>query len=148
MSFRENLRRGRSHLLLVVVMIVTAAFVVATEDENLARETGKPPPQRDIAIPEPPTNSGDLAGRSEPREATKAVENGPVAQIGAYDNLRDAQTAAKAFEGNPLATPRIDRPEDANGVYRIVLVPQAASSAEEVCARVKNAGGDCFVRER
>lgn len=44
MRFRDKLRRGRSHLLIVFVMIVTAAIVVSIEDENLATEAGKPRP--------------------------------------------------------------------------------------------------------
>jgi hypothetical protein len=48
LSFRENLRRGRSHLLIVVVMLITAAVVVSIEDENLARETGKPVPENSM----------------------------------------------------------------------------------------------------
>ena len=51
MKFRENLRRGRSHLLVVFVMIVTAAIVISIEDENLANETGKPRPDHLGSIP-------------------------------------------------------------------------------------------------
>lgn len=44
MSFRENLRRGRSHLIIAAVLIVAGAVVVTIEDRNLKRETGKPIP--------------------------------------------------------------------------------------------------------
>ena len=44
MTFGEKLRRARSHILLVIVMIVTTIIVVSIEDENLADETGKVPP--------------------------------------------------------------------------------------------------------
>lgn len=46
MSFRENLRRGRSHLIIAAVLIVAGAVVVTIEDRNLKRETGKPIPDR------------------------------------------------------------------------------------------------------
>lgn len=50
MRFREKLRRGRSHLLIVLVMLVTAAIVVGTEDENLSREAGKPKPDHRVEL--------------------------------------------------------------------------------------------------
>jgi hypothetical protein len=51
MRFREKLRRGRSHLLIALLMIVTAAIVVRIEDENLADEAGKPVPDRAVELP-------------------------------------------------------------------------------------------------
>ena len=51
MRFREKLRRGRSHLLIVLLMIATAALVVSIEDENLAKETGKAAPNRAVELP-------------------------------------------------------------------------------------------------
>lgn len=51
MRFRDKLRRGRSHLLIVFVMLVTAAIVVSIEDENLANEAGKPRPDHLGPIP-------------------------------------------------------------------------------------------------
>lgn len=51
MSFRRNLRRARSHLIIVVVLIVAGTLVVRIEDRNLNRETGKAIPQRSIAAP-------------------------------------------------------------------------------------------------
>lgn len=41
MKFREKLRRGRSHLLLVTVMLATSAIVIALDDADLTRKTGK-----------------------------------------------------------------------------------------------------------
>ncbi len=51
MRFREKLRRGRSHLLIVMLMLITAAVVVSIEDENLSRQTGKSTPERAVAMP-------------------------------------------------------------------------------------------------
>jgi hypothetical protein len=44
MSFRENLRRGRSHLLTAAVLLATGLVVVSIEDKQLASEVGAPPP--------------------------------------------------------------------------------------------------------
>jgi len=41
MSFRENVRRARSHILISVVLIVAGTIIVNIEDRNLSRETGK-----------------------------------------------------------------------------------------------------------
>ena len=49
MRFREKLRRGRSHLLIVALMIITAIIVVSIEDDNLSREAGKAPPDRSLS---------------------------------------------------------------------------------------------------
>lgn len=43
MKFAEKLRRGRAHLLIVAVMIVTAIVVVNLEDEALTSEVGRHP---------------------------------------------------------------------------------------------------------
>lgn len=52
MTFGEKLRRARSHLLTVIIMIVTAAIVVTIEDDNLANEAGKPRPDHLERLPE------------------------------------------------------------------------------------------------
>lgn len=41
MSFRGNLRRARSHILIIVVLIVAGTIIVNIEDKNLSRETGR-----------------------------------------------------------------------------------------------------------
>lgn len=48
MTFREKLRRGRSHILLVVIVIVVSVIVVNLEDDTLASETGKPIPRHTV----------------------------------------------------------------------------------------------------
>ena len=48
MSFRRNLRNARSHLIIVVVLIVAGVIIVRIEDRNLKRETGKPIPEHGI----------------------------------------------------------------------------------------------------
>ncbi|WP_054946728.1 hypothetical protein [Novosphingobium sp. KN65.2] len=50
MSIRENLRRGRSHIITAVVLIVAGALVVQIEDRNLQREAGKPAPDHAAPI--------------------------------------------------------------------------------------------------
>ena len=44
MSIRENLRRGRSHLIIAAVLIIAGAIVVSIEDQTLHDEAGKPMP--------------------------------------------------------------------------------------------------------
>lgn len=55
MIFREKLRRGRSHILLVLIMLGVSIVVANLEDENLTRETGKPVPRHadGLAAPRP-----------------------------------------------------------------------------------------------
>ena len=48
MSFRNNLRRARSHLITIAVLLTAGAIIVGIEDRNLSRETGKPIPDRTI----------------------------------------------------------------------------------------------------
>lgn len=43
MKFSEKLRRGRSHLLIVALMIATAILVVNLEDDALTAKTGSAP---------------------------------------------------------------------------------------------------------
>ncbi|WP_156500514.1 hypothetical protein [Croceicoccus bisphenolivorans] len=43
MKFSEKLRRARSHLLIVAIMIVTSVIVVNLEDEALTNEVGSHP---------------------------------------------------------------------------------------------------------
>ncbi|MBB3988917.1 hypothetical protein [Croceicoccus naphthovorans] len=43
MKFSEKLRRGRAHLLIVAVMILTAVVVVNLEDKALTSEVGHHP---------------------------------------------------------------------------------------------------------
>lgn len=43
MSWRRNLRKGRSHLIFCVILIVAGTIVVRMEDKALTRETGSHP---------------------------------------------------------------------------------------------------------
>ena len=58
MTFRENLRRARSHLIIVVIMLVAGYFVVRIEDRNLEQEIGKPAPQHLPEMPARPAGTG------------------------------------------------------------------------------------------
>jgi hypothetical protein len=40
MSLRENLRRGRSHLITAAVLLATGLVVIGIEDSTLEREVG------------------------------------------------------------------------------------------------------------
>lgn len=48
MKFSEKLCRGRAHLLIVAVMIVTAIVVVNLEDEALTSEVGHHPDHAEL----------------------------------------------------------------------------------------------------
>jgi hypothetical protein len=40
MSFRENLRRGRSHLITAAMLLATGLVVISIEDKELASKVG------------------------------------------------------------------------------------------------------------
>jgi hypothetical protein len=48
MRFRQNLRRARSHLITIVVLLIAGTIIVRIEDRNLAREIGKPKPDHSL----------------------------------------------------------------------------------------------------
>ena len=151
MSFRENLRRGRSHILLIVVMIAAASFVVATEDDALTRETGKRPSTRPLPLPALVIKEREVISKDV--ERLKKAASLPVAQIGAYANLKDAQLAAttageRLSQGSVAAVTRIDSPVGGSGFYRLVLVPREGTPANQVCSAWRDDGGECFVRVR
>ncbi|GFM30073.1 MULTISPECIES: hypothetical protein [unclassified Novosphingobium] len=58
MSIRENLRRGRSHIITAIVLIVAGALVVHIEDRNLQRESGEPVPDHAAAVQDAATTPG------------------------------------------------------------------------------------------
>lgn len=45
MNWKEGLRKGRSHLLMVAILAIAGSIIVGMEDDALQRETGKVPPQ-------------------------------------------------------------------------------------------------------
>jgi hypothetical protein len=54
MSLRENLRRGRTHLITAAVLLATGLIVIGVEDDKLAREVGSGQPagpRQDQAAP-------------------------------------------------------------------------------------------------
>ncbi|MCJ2188116.1 hypothetical protein [Novosphingobium beihaiensis] len=53
MSFRENLRRGRSHLIIALIMIVAGVIIVNIEDRTLQEEAGKPVPDHAFSAVNP-----------------------------------------------------------------------------------------------
>lgn len=48
MTFREKLRRGRSHILLVVVMILVSILVVNLKDDTVQPQTGQARPHHPV----------------------------------------------------------------------------------------------------
>jgi hypothetical protein len=67
MSIRTNLRRGRSHIIIALVMAIAGTLVVRIEEQALQREIGKTPPDRLVAA------KGLL-----PREQAKAAPAQPA----------------------------------------------------------------------
>lgn len=45
MSWRSNLRKGRSHLITVAILLIASTIIVKIEDSALQREAGKRPPE-------------------------------------------------------------------------------------------------------
>lgn len=45
MSWRDNLRKGRSHLITVAILLAASSVIVRIEDATLEREAHKPPPR-------------------------------------------------------------------------------------------------------
>ncbi|MGX7895969.1 hypothetical protein [Tsuneonella sp. HG222] len=160
MTFGEKLRRGRSHLLVVVVMIVTAAIVVGIEDENLTRETGKSPPDRrypgHLQTTPNPGSGAAIADRTEPRPgAGEAV--GPMVQLGAYLSREDALASwARLVDARQeLGSLKLDRIEPeivearaaGRTVHRLLIRPRGEMSAAQMCQEFQALDNACFVRE-
>ncbi|MGE0669144.1 MAG: hypothetical protein AB7O49_21530 [Sphingomonadales bacterium] len=52
MSFRENLRRGRSHIIFALVLLVATWIVLKLEDRDLNAVPGQRAPAAETAAPE------------------------------------------------------------------------------------------------
>ncbi|MFC0303918.1 hypothetical protein [Rhizorhabdus histidinilytica] len=48
MSWRDNLRKGRSHLITVAILLVASSVIVRIEDSALQREAHKPQPRNQM----------------------------------------------------------------------------------------------------
>jgi len=49
-SIRENLRKGRSHLIIAAILIIAGTIVVRIEDRTLQTEAGKPIPDHGAQV--------------------------------------------------------------------------------------------------
>lgn len=95
MSWRDNLRKGRSHVITVVVLIVASGIIVRIEDETLQREAGKTPPRHRIDVRRPALQGHDApprkpcmdeAGKPEPCPAlNRSLSSDRPASPGAGD---------------------------------------------------------------
>lgn len=77
MNWREGLRRGRSHVIFVIVLAVAGTTVVRIENDTLEAETGtRPAPRSDVptlAVPAASLPHAALPRSSSPGSATKGT---------------------------------------------------------------------------
>lgn len=160
MKFHEKLRRGRSHLLIVVLMIVTAIIVVSIEDENLTRETGKATPDHQAPLR---AGAGEGAIPAQGREARSALplsapsgSDGDVVQLGAYLTRNQAQVGweeiAKKARSAGIGVESIEvlivqAHWDGRAVHRLLVRPEGESAAADLCSELKALDLECFTRE-
>lgn len=167
-SIRENLRRGRSHLIIAGTLAIFGPMIVAIEDRELQEQAGKAPPKHGGIVgavggqlgdqpsaPAVPIPSGTTA--TPQPEATTAIAPkaspsgaGWQVQLGAYARERDAQ--------RHLATVRAAIPELAtaeatteNGgpLLRLRLNGYGSrGDAVRDCEALRSAGFACFVPPR
>jgi hypothetical protein len=152
MSWRNGLRKGRSHLLFALVLAAGGLLVVNIEDDTLERETGGTPrsgssPAISPVAPSTPTSPAPippvskLAARPAPQVSdTKRA----YVQIGAYQS-----EARAAREGRQVLRELGDpadigvRIEPFRSLYRLQLGPLAVPDAAPLCQRLVSQERDC-----
>ncbi|OWK29943.1 SPOR domain-containing protein [Sphingomonas mucosissima] len=162
MNWREGLRRGRSHVIFVIVLAVGGATVVQIEDNTLEAETGKRPAARSdvpaVALARstalaPPARTPATADRppEHDRVVPSAERTAPMAmvQAGAYDTHTDAQHAGemmlKELTGIGDVALKIER---YRGFYRVRFTAADRTAARAMCDRLSTRGRACWVIAR
>lgn len=152
MSWRDGLRKGRSHLLSAFVLAAGGLLVVNIEDDTLEQETGGTPrsgssPAISTVAPSTPTppaplpSVSKLASHAAPRASDKKRA---YVQIGAYQS-----EARAAREGRQVLRELGDpadigvRIEPFRSLYRLQLGPLAVPDAAPLCQRLVSQGRDC-----
>ncbi|MFY9350216.1 MAG: SPOR domain-containing protein [Sphingobium sp.] len=140
MSFREGLRKGRSHLIFATILAVAGTLVVRIEDDHLEQETGRRPaahagvPEIDPARPNPPPSNRPTAA---PPAAT-------YVQIGAYASQalaeRKAQAARETLDAANRPGVRVD---PFRKLYRAQLGPMPEQDARALCDAMTARGEAC-----
>lgn len=162
MNWREGLRRGRSHVIFVIVLAIGGATVVQIEDNTLEAETGRRPAARSdvpavalarsTALPSPVRAPATADRRPErERAALSAKRTRPMAmvQAGAYDTHTEAQHAGemmlKELRGISDVALRIER---YRGFYRVRFTATDRAAARSICDRLSTGGRACWAIAR
>lgn len=140
MSFREGLRKGRSHLIFATILAVAGTLVVSIEDDHLEQETGGRPAAR----AEVPKIDRPFA---KPATSNRPIPPPPAAtyvQIGAYGSRALAEEKARAVQQGLDAANRPGvRVEPFRKLYRAQLGPVPGGEARALCDAVTARGEAC-----
>lgn len=139
MSFREGLRKGRSHLIFATILAFAGTLVVRIEDDHLEQETGRRPAPR-AGVPKInrplPSASPNRPG-ADPPAAT-------YVQIGAYASRTLAEQKARAVQQGLDAANRPGvRVEPFRKLYRAQLGPMSEEDARALCNAMIAQGDAC-----
>lgn len=170
MNWAEGLRRGRSHVIFVIVLAIGGATVVQIENDTLEAETGTRPAARAdvpaLAVPSqiaaratPPapqrttaaTAALDKAAPMTPRADAVVRRDEPalVVQAGAYATRAGAQRAGERMQRivsqSGGGAPSI---EAYRSVYRVRFAAADQPTARAICDRLTAGGDTCWIVER
>ena len=152
MSWRDGLRKGRSHLVFAFVLAAGGLLVVNIKDDTLEHGTGGKPqsgssPARSTVAPGAPTPSVSKppAHRLLPTFDAKHA----YVQIGAYQNeVRAAREGRQALRDLKEPAGLGVRIEPFRSLYRLQLGPLAEPDAAPLCQRLVSQGRDCRLVQR
>lgn len=140
MSFREGLRKGRSHLIFATILAVAGTLVVHIEDDHLEQETGRRPAPRAV-VPKIDRPRPNLPVPNRPTAASPAAT---YVQIGAYGSRALAEEKARAVQ---QATDAANRPgvrvEPFRKLFRAQLGPVPVAEARALCDAMTARGEAC-----
>lgn len=174
MNWTEGLRRGRSHVIFVIVLAIGGATVVQIENDTLEAETGTRPAARaDVPVlampsqtatrPTPPlpatpqraaaiTAAPDKEAPMMPRPADAAEQDGAalLVQAGAFATRAGAQRAGERMQRvvSPSGGGVAPSIEPYRSVYRVRFAAADQPAARAICDRLKASGDACWIVER
>ena len=171
MNWTEGLRRGRSHVIFVIVLAIGGATVVQIENDTLEAETGARPAARAdvpaLALPSQmatrsttPTSKRAAAVTATPdkeapvtqRPAAAARQDGPalLVQAGAFATRAGAQRAGERMQRvvSPSGGGAAPSIEPYRRVYRVRFAAADQPTARAICDRLKASGDPCWIVER
>ncbi|WP_066858838.1 SPOR domain-containing protein [Sphingobium sp. TCM1] len=153
MSWREGLRKGRSHLLFALILAVAGTLIVHIEDNNLERETGHRPVAR-AGVPTvkgritPPVTALSAKQTPAPDTARPTIDDAAqfkaYVQVGAFRDRHRAEqagaSALRSLNGQPALAVRV---KPFAKIFRAELGPIDPSAAKRLCARLLALGHEC-----